>query len=127
VSSLFTSDVPDPVLNPVYWKYFSSPSRSLADRVTEVTWLSGPTVPAPPVPVRLGVEVPDDSQVFVVLSYRSHSSWYPVRADPAALVSGVLTVAVMVAWAPGARLEVSAVCAWSDAVVTSVPSGVSQW
>src|SRR5262245_47823751 len=71
--------------------------------------------------VSAGVLVPDDSQVPVVLSNRSQASWYPARAFPDDEVSGVLTVALMVATEDGAMEAVSGVCTWFALVDRSVP------
>ncbi len=90
-------------------------------------------VPAPAAPSRTapaavvdGVLVPDDSQVPVVLSYRSQARVYPVRCPPDPVLSGVLTAALTVATEVGAMLAVSAVCTWLVESLMSVPSGSSQ-
>src|SRR5262249_17342599 len=54
----------------VYWKYFSRP-RVSAVSANGGTCPAGGSVPAPPVPVTFGVEVPDDSQVLAVELYMS--------------------------------------------------------
>src|SRR6266851_5762066 len=113
---------------PVYWKYFSRP-RVSAVSATEVTCPAGGSVPAPPVPARFGVDVPDDSQVLAVELYMSQTSWYPDRVPAAPVtVSGVATVSVSAACDPGFRAAGSGVYTGVVGVVTRVvPSLATQW
>src|SRR5215472_5639790 len=128
-ASLFSSSDPDPVAIPVYWKYFSRP-RVSAVSATEVTCPAGGSIVAvTAVSVTFGVEVPEDSHVPAVALYMSQTSWYPDRvAALPVTVSGVATVSVRVACAPGFTVAGSGVYTGVTGVETRVvPSLATQW